>query len=207
MLGAVLDWGEQLSEGGPTATSVRPANEPAIAILERRGYEPDIEAAWMLLNVRDLDEIEEPGPSAGYELTTMADVRDVERRVAVHRAAWERSRVTTELYEKIMRTWPYRADLDCVVEAPDGTLVASAIAWFDPDNRLGELEPVGTHPDYRLRGLGRAVNLFALRQLRAAGAREAIVACRGDSDYPIPKLLYESVGFCELSRQRRYIRR
>jgi hypothetical protein len=50
------------------------------------------------------------------------------------------------------------------------------------------------------------VNLFALQRLRSAGATEAIVACRGDDDYPIPKRLYESVGFREISRQIPYIK-
>jgi len=69
------------------------------------------------------------------------------------------------------------------------------------DNTVGEFEPVGTHPEYRRRGLARALNLFGLRRLREAGAEHAIVGCRGDDDYPIPRRLYASVGFRELSRQ------
>jgi ribosomal protein S18 acetylase RimI-like enzyme len=81
------------------------------------------------------------------------------------------------------------------------------LAWYDDENRVGELEPVGTHPDHRRRGLGRATNLFALDRLSAAGATHAIVSCRGDAAYPIPRLLYESVGFRELSRQVPLVRR
>ena len=114
--------------------------------------------------------------------------------------------MTVERYEGVMATPPYSPDLDCVVAGPAGELVASALGWFDPDLALGELEPVGTRAGYRRRGLARAVNLFALQRLRDAGAREAIVACRGDDDYPIPKQLYESVGFRELSRQIPYIK-
>ena len=67
-------------------------------------------------------------------------------------------------------------------------------------NRVGELEPVGTHEAHQRKGLGRAVNLFALQRLRDEGATEALVACRGDAAYPIPRKLYASVGFREVER-------
>jgi ribosomal protein S18 acetylase RimI-like enzyme len=206
VLDGVLDWGESEGAGDSLATSARPANVAAIALLERRGFVPDEEAAWTLLNSRPLGDVGEPVLPAGFRLETMAEIGDVAGRVAVHRAAWEGSRMTVERYELIMRTPPYAPELDCVVQAPDGELVASALAWFDPELALGELEPVGTHVAHRQRGLGRAVNLFALQRLRDAGATEAIVACRGDDDYPIPKRLYTSVGFTEMSRQIPYIK-
>ena len=55
----------------------------------------------------------------------------------------------------MMNAWPYRHDLDQVVEAPDGALVAFALGWLDEVNRVGELEPVGTDPRHARRGLGR----------------------------------------------------
>jgi len=65
---------------------------------------------------------------------------------------------------------------------------------------VGELEPVGVREDHRRRGLGRAASLHALRRLRAAGAETALVGSRGDDAYPIPRALYESIGFRELWR-------
>jgi GNAT superfamily N-acetyltransferase len=99
-----------------------------------------------------------------------------------------------------MSSWPYRPDFDFVVEAPDGTLAASALGWYDEANRVGEFEPVGTRPEHRRLGLASAVMLFGMRRFRDAGATHAIVGCRGDAGYPIPKLVYESIGFRELSR-------
>ena len=46
----------------------------------------------------------------------------------------------------------------------------------------------------------------AIRARRDAGARQAIVGCRGDDNYPIPKKLYRSVGFRELTRELRYVK-
>jgi ribosomal protein S18 acetylase RimI-like enzyme len=130
----------------------------------------------------------------------MQELGDAEARVAVHRAAWDPSALTITKYRGAMATWPYRANHDFVVQAPDGSLASYALGWYDDANRTGEFEPVGTHPDHRRRGLARAVMLFGMQRFRRAGATHAIVGCRGDADYPIPKLLYESIGFRELSR-------
>jgi ribosomal protein S18 acetylase RimI-like enzyme len=92
------------------------------------------------------------------------------------------------------------------VVAPDNSFAAFALGWLDEANSMGLLEPVGTHADHRRRGLGRAASLLALRNLRAAGATTARVGSRGDDAYPIPRLLYESIGFRELNRTLIYVR-
>jgi len=106
----------------------------------------------------------------------------------------------------VQAAWPYRRELDCVVEGPGGRLVAYCLAWLDPDNRAGEFEPVGTHPDFRRIGLGSAVCRFALRRLEEEGATRAVVYALVDSEDPGAKALYESVGFVETSRFLRYTR-
>jgi GNAT superfamily N-acetyltransferase len=205
LLEQILDWAE--ARAGPAlTTSVRNANTAGASVLLRRGYTADPHAPWSLLNVRTLDDVEAPLIPEGFRLLTMSDVGDVAARVELHRASWDGSRMTAARYADVMDTWPYDPSLDCVLAAPDGTLVASALAWYDPELHLGELEPVGTHRDHRRRGFAQAVNLFALQRLREAGAREVIVACRGDDDYPIPRKLYASVGFRELSRQVPYVK-
>jgi GNAT superfamily N-acetyltransferase len=207
LLDDILDWFAAESPGAARQTFTRVSNTDAIARIEKHGYVHDAAAPWDLMNMRDLREIEEPALPAGYRLTTMREVGDVARRVTVHRAAWEPSRLTEEKYAAAMRTWPYRDDLDFVVEAADGTLAASALGWYDEANHVGEFEPVGTHPDHRRFGLARAVLLFGMQRFREAGAERAIVGCRGDDGYPIPKLVYESIGFREISRDLPFVQR
>jgi predicted N-acetyltransferase YhbS len=151
------------------------------------------------LNARGLDDLPEPAVPDGYRVRTVQEA-DFASRAAAHRSAFHPSRFRDEVYEFVRSTPAYRQDLDCVVEAPDGSIAAYTLAWLGEENGVGELEPVGTHEDHRRRGLGRAVNLFALRRLRDEGATTALVACRGDAAYPIPCKLYESVGFREIAR-------
>ena len=130
----------------------------------------------------------------------MAEAPDLAARVAVHRSAFHPSRVTEESYRGSWRSGRTGRTLDCVAIAPDGSFAAFALGWIDEANATGLLEPVGTHLDHRRLGLARAVSLLALRQLRSAGATTGLVGGRGDAAYPIPRLLYESIGFRELTR-------
>ncbi len=171
-------------------------------LLARHGLRHDPAGIWFKTNARSLESIEEPAVPEGYRLTTMAEYRDVSSRTAAHRSAFAPgSRLTDEVYALVCEAWPYRADLDCVCVAPDGSVASYVIAWLDDVNAVGEFEPVGTHADHRRRGLARATNLFALQRLRDEGAQTALVSCRGDDAYPIPRELYAAVGFAEIDRK------
>ena len=80
--------------------------------------------------------------------------------------------------ERILCTPGYAPDLDLVAVAPDGRVAAFAILWLGPavaGRREGHFEPVGTRPEFRRRGLARALLLDGMRRLRAAGATHALV--------------------------------
>jgi GNAT superfamily N-acetyltransferase len=210
LLEDILDWFETLAEPiEPHYAHVRDADADAEQRIRARGFVRDETAPFMRLNMRNLDEIEEPQVPAGYRLRTVSEYDgDISGRVMVHQTAWAEfgTRVTAETYPGVMQTWPYRSDLDFMIEDADGKPVAFALGWYDEANRVGEFEPVGTDPSARRLGLGRAVSLFGLQRFREVGATQAIVACRGDEGHPAPRRLYESVAFREISRQRKYVR-
>lgn len=197
----VLDRFESTAEGDElTVTMV--GDEP---LLEERGYRPRTAADPFFVHlIRDLLTLPNPHLPDGYSLRAIRGVAEVRERSAAHRAAFHPSTVTEDTYRTVMQSWPYRADLDRVVEAADGSIVAFCLAWLDAENRVGELEPVGTTPNHRRRGLGRAICLDACRRLRDAGADRAIVAARGDDAYPVPRSLYRSIGFDEVARNVTY---
>jgi RimJ/RimL family protein N-acetyltransferase len=108
--------------------------------------------------------------------------------------------MTVEKYEILVGLEPYAYDRDAVVEAPDGSLAAFTMCWLDRARRPRLLRARGTHPDHRRRGLGKAVNTFGLRLLKAAGAREAMVY--SDASNEASRALYESVGFTAIAMHR-----
>jgi len=136
----------------------------------------------------------------GYRARHVRLPEDLAPRVAVHRAAFgtdERpSRVTGESYAAVAAAWPYREELDWIVEAPDGSFAAFCLVWHDVVNGVGLLEPVGTHPEHRRRGLASAACAAALRAVRDDGASTAVVLAVSDES----RALYRSLGFVERSR-------
>lgn len=212
----VLTWYDDASPGGGRSVTVLDAETYLIAALERAAYRPMVDVPFLQHCVIDLDDsLPTPTVPNGYRCRAVRP-GEVEARAAVHRAAWRpnrigtllvppenldgESRVTTDSFREVMGAWPYDHELDQVVEAPDGTLVASALGWLDDVNRVGELEPVGTDPRHSRLGLGSAVSLACLHALRRAGATRAVVYARGDAAYPVPKRLYFGLGFRPIAR-------
>jgi ribosomal protein S18 acetylase RimI-like enzyme len=197
LVGDVLQWLESTAQENVITAWALEAHEETVAGLERAGYMLD-EGSWGEHMLASLSEqLGRPQVPDGYQLRTVQGDEDVEARVEVHRAAFAPSRVVPESYRRVMRAWPYRAELDQVAVAPDGSFASFCLCWLDEDNRVGNLEPVGTHPDHRRLGLARAVCLAGLRSLRATGADTALVHSVGGSD---ATKLYESVGFTSRSR-------
>jgi len=168
--------------------------------LERHGFAKPVESLHFYARaVAEPPEL--PELPDGFRYRTVVD-DDLRERVAVHRDVWAPSRVTEESYANVRNAWPYRTTLDCVVEAPDGRFAAYALLWPDDENGVGELEPVGVRDEFRRRGLGTAVCLFALRRWHEEGGRRAIVYCLSESACA----LYESVGFHRHATLTRYER-
>jgi GNAT superfamily N-acetyltransferase len=200
----VIDWYDGVAAGLERTASPTSAEEFALQRWAAHGYETDAEAIgdtgdWTQLNERDLAEVEQPVLPAGFRFRT-ADETGPEAAVRAHLDAWAPSAYTAQSYEDVRQTAAYRGDLHLLVEAPDGTMACSTIMWLDEANKTVEFEPVGTHPDYRRRGLARVMMLHGMHLARAAGATHATVVCRGAPGHPGPRALYYGLGFRELSR-------
>lgn len=204
LLDDILDWYDETAAGIDRLLTVQSADIAAQAIVAAHGYAFDAEAgsddgSWVQFNARELTEVPDPLLREGFRFRTAADVSGAQA-VRAHRDAWHSSAFTEAAFERVRRTWPYRADLHVLVEAPDGTLAASAVMWLDEATRTAEFEPVGTHRDFRRQGLGTALLIHGMQQAKAAGANRMLVACKGAPAYPAARNLYLGVGFRPLSR-------
>lgn len=137
----------------------------------------------------------------GFKVRSMAGEQDVLARAAAQFGAYE-SEVPFEKYLQryldFMRSPVYDPALDIVTLCPDGRFGSFCIVWTDPVNCLGLIEPVGTHPVFRGKGLGKAVVLAGLCQLQERGMHTAIL-CTNENNIPAVKL-YESVGFTTVDK-------
>jgi ribosomal protein S18 acetylase RimI-like enzyme len=77
--------------------------------------------------------------------------------------------------------------------------------WVDELNRYGEIDPLGTHPDYRRLGLARALVAESFRRMRAAGLQRAYIESDADPNNVV-NCLYESFGPIETYHGHRWVK-
>jgi ribosomal protein S18 acetylase RimI-like enzyme len=133
----------------------------------------------------------------GFSLRTSRGTEaDARLRAVASHAAFGSKKPFEEYW---LRTWRfmqspvYAPEHELFVIAPDGQVAAYCIVWTDEITKVGHFEPVGTHPDFQRKGLGKSLLLDALRRLKSEGMIEADV-CTGQDNDPAIRL-YESVGF------------
>jgi mycothiol synthase len=167
------------------------------ALLHERGYTRTDE--YLSFHTYRLTELPPARPlPVGYTMRHVQGEADLEARVAAHRSAFHPSRMTVEKHRAVMASPTYRPELDLMAVAPDGTVAACTIVWFDDVNRMGIFEPVACHQDYQRRGLASAVMGEGLRRLFALGAQVAHVnSWREDS---AGAMLYRALGFRVIGR-------
>jgi ribosomal protein S18 acetylase RimI-like enzyme len=167
------------------------------ALWERHGLKTD---TWHYLHMAR--SLAEPIPPAelpdGYAIRPLRS-DEAAAYAELHRTAFGTKNMTAEWRERTLGMPEYRQDIDLVVEAPDGRLAAFCILWLSQRDdltgmgRVGQVEPLGTHPDFRKLGLAQALLLEGFRRLKAAGADTALVEVDAENDPG--HSLYQSVGF------------
>ncbi|MEZ4860633.1 MAG: GNAT family N-acetyltransferase [Caldilineaceae bacterium] len=164
--------------------------------------------------IRDLTgALPPPQLPPGFTIRPVAGEAEAAARATLHAQAFGRETATAEDVADrlvLMRDPGYVADLDLVVIAPDGALVAFCVGSIDQEEnhrrncREGWTDPVGVHPGYQRRGLGKAVVLAACRRLRDFGMETALLgtgswntAMLGCAEAAGYQLLYQSLWYSQ----------
>jgi mycothiol synthase len=166
-----------------------------IHLLKSRGFRQ--EASYLQLMQIDLNaSLPAPALPPGYAVHPVTREEEAEKRAAVAHAAFVSSKVLDEYvqdYRHFIQSAAYPNGWDIVVTAPTGQFAAFCLCWLDHVNKAGYLEPMGTHPDFRQQGLGKAVILAALGRMQQAGMESASVCVEPDNH--AAQRLYTSAGF------------
>jgi GNAT superfamily N-acetyltransferase len=167
-----------------------------------RGYAPTDRYGYEL--VHDLaTQPAEPVLPAGFEVRSLTPGL-ADAYIELHRAAWSRpaapSTYDRHQHDAVTAMPDFRYDLTPIVANADDALAAYCISWWDPGSAAVEIEPLGTHPAFRRKGLANAIVHEVLRRSWALGARYVLVW--GTSGNPEAKALYLSAGL----RPRRVLR-
>jgi ribosomal protein S18 acetylase RimI-like enzyme len=200
---AMFDWAEghladlMRGHGGDNLHTfwISEHDRSAIDHLHARGFRRSDDG--MLHLERDLDDLAmAPSVPPGFAIRPLAGEAEMNRRArASHAAFASRGPVHEHMarYRHFLHAPVYDPDLNLVVAAPDGQIAAFATCWLDGTNREGHLEPVGTHPAFRRRGLGRSVVWAGLQAMAARGMASATVCVERDN--AAARGLYDALGF------------
>jgi predicted N-acetyltransferase YhbS len=166
-------------------------DEAFLAVVRERGYQrhdKDSLCDSVFTVHGDLPEYTLP---EGYRLQSMADDNDLDRRRKAFGLGFNHPEPkdwpSLLSYQELQKAPDYRRELDLYVVAPDGVFASFCIAWWDERNCIAMLEPVGTVPEHRRKGLARAVVLEAIRRVTALGVERVFVG--SDLEF------YLSLGF------------
>lgn len=176
-------------------------------LLTACGFEPAGEGFVHLERPLDDDGLHPDLPDGFTIRTSRGNEDDARLRSVASHGAFASTRSFDDYWPRtwrFMQSPVYVPENELFVMSPEGRVASSCIVWIDHVTRVGHFEPVGTHPDFRRRGLGRALLLEAMRRLRSAGLGTADVCTETDNDAALG--LYESVGFRKRRRLLTHVR-
>lgn len=169
-----------------------------VSLLKEFGYQR-VEDEFLSCHTIELkNEIPTKSCPQGYVVRSFAGESEIESRVEAHKSAFHPSKMTLEKQRNVMRSSTYRSDLEIVCVAPDNSIAACTIIWYDEANRVGIFEPVACHVSHQRRGLASAVMAEGLRRLRSLGAQKAYVMSHRDDSAGAH--IYRSLGFQIIGR-------
>jgi GNAT superfamily N-acetyltransferase len=219
---AAMDWALEASGPEALTLAIADGDDTVRAAATRAGFVPQ-EGALPGRAMQRTVTGAAPRLASGYSIRSVGDTEH-DARVEVHRAAWRpaslpwppgdrppipedaTSTFTAEHYDLVRQTWLYDQSLDLVVVAPDGTLAACCIVWWDPAIGCAEIEPLGVVPAHRRRGLAGALCLEVAVQVATRGGHTVFINTSPDIEYSTPATTYASVGFEVVRRDQPYLR-
>ena len=143
----------------------------------------------------DLNALPEPAPiAAGFTIESLSDDRagDYAGIAECIKGAFDVDRDVEAALRSLEANPMFRPELSVFARSPDGSIAAYCRGTVDPDNGVGGIDPVCTHPDFGRMGLGRAVVQACLQTQRDLGGRFSYI---GSDKEPAPgAFLYRSLG-------------
>ncbi len=176
-----------------------------IALLESCGFTAE---RYFFSMARSLNEpIPEPQLPEGFTLRHRRGDEEAEAWVEMYNQSfidhWNHHELTVERVLHESQYPYYKPELDLIAVAADGTFAAFCYCKINSEknqrNKCSEgwIITLGTRRGFRQRGLGRAMLLAGMQQLKAQGIQTAKLDVDADNPHGAGRL-YESVGFCKL---------
>ena len=182
------DDGNELKVGIPVPVGF----ESRIKVLKEFGFEDGGVCEHNQVRPLDLPPPEFQPPE-GYIVRHVKLPEDFEPYSDVVNTVFSHCNMTEKLAMLYTEAGFYNDELDLVVEASDGNFTAFVTVRIDPITKMAELEPVGTHPDHRGKGLAKAVCAEGIRRVQKYNPTCIVIL--GAAPTEGAARLYHSLGF------------
>lgn len=141
----------------------------------------------------------------GFEVMSFSEYGNYASRVELARNAFDNPSYTETRLRSLHSAPTYRPELDLVVVNSDGESVAYCMGWVEEyDPKMGHIEPMGVHTDYRRNGFGAVLAKECFKRLAALEVEKVMIASNPEPD--ISNYLYDSLGPTNVKRSFRYSR-
>ncbi len=192
----MFDWAERnwAGENNQINTLVYDWDKKRQTLLAQRGYEN--RGAIEDVRIYDLSmtypEVQLP---VNFQITSLADFGNFQARIDLENSIWGASLDETWFRGKSSAP-SYSSDWDLLAISPQGKLAAQSLVWLYPNNQTAEIDPLGTHPDFRKLGLAKILVLESFKRMHDHGIHYAYIA--SETQDPIVNHLYSSLQPVEI---------
>jgi ribosomal protein S18 acetylase RimI-like enzyme len=187
----MLDWAERhwQGENGHINLMVYDWDIERQQLLAKRGYEN----LGAIEDIRIYD-LTRSYPGAvlppGFRITSMAEYGTSTERIDLENSVWG-AKLDEAWFRGKSSAPTYSPAWDLIAVSPEGMMIAYNLVWLYSLIQAAEIDPLGTHPDYRQRGLGRALLLESFKRMQVSGIRYAYIA--SEAKDPLVSHLYSSI--------------
>lgn len=175
-----------------------------IECLKNEGFRREsIESMYFKRSLRDVPQRTSLPP--GFFIRPLNGEKEIKAYVELHQKAFGTNQMTIEFRRSIMTSPEYDPLLDLVVQDSEGHLAAFCVCQIDESEnemngeKSGLTDPIGVHPDFRNRGLAKALLNEGFVLLKLRGMDFAMLGTSSDNLAMIN--LAKSAGFWETDRK------
>jgi ribosomal protein S18 acetylase RimI-like enzyme len=198
----MIEWVEQIFLGlndekgrkGSLRINILEGNSSRETLLKNMGFK--LEGLYGYYRIRS-GELPVPAHTCpeGFEIRAIEKSDYDQQALLIQRVFGHGEWFNAEILEWLANCTFHVPELDLVVVTPDNTIASFCTFRMDPHSKIISLEPMGTNPDYRKLGLGKAILTEGIK--RAMKYNPPFFYIDGAATNPAANRLYDVTGFSE----------
>ena len=181
-------------KGKKFAINILEGNAQREALLTDLGYVNEKLYGYYRIRDAKLPIPDYPCPE-GFEIRPIKKEEFEQQALLIRRVFGHGESFTAEVLEWLSNCSFYKEELDLVAVTPTGIIASFCTFRLDPNSKIISLEPMGTNPDFRKLGLGKALLSEGIQ--RSMKYDPPFFYIDGAAATPAANRLYDVTGFKE----------